>query len=341
MTKNLTPAQLLLIALAGILLLLAAFSLLLLQDSSAPLLFSQPPATLTATPPPSSQTMISTPTPFPTRQTSYTPFATLLAPPESTISPATSPGAPFHTPTPHRLATSTRTSTPPSTTRTITPTNSPSPAITTTLAPGEVGVTGRIVKNGTPVANAIVEFMDDVAPRVSSTNPSGSYWFVTLAPGAEFRLTFYQADNPQVTPAADITSLAWLDGYLPSNTNPVNLPDFELNLNLNGMLFELQLPIDSAEYSASMISSSHTIPFIWSLYSQGGSYHIELGLEDDDQPVWTSQQIASTNFPWDGTLDDGTHITAGTYWWRVAVTRSLGNYIQVVFTQPLEIIFIP
>ncbi len=356
MLKNLTSSQLLLIAIAGVFLLLAAFSMILLQNPSAPLFFF--PATGTATLPPSTPTGMEQPsaTTLPTRQTSYTPFATRLTPPGSaapaTVSPlpgttapnpsqALTPGTPLVSPQPGRSATPTATRSPSSTTLPTTPSSTPSPAVTSTLAPGEVAVTGRILKNETPVANVIVEFADDVAPRRASTSLNGAYWFITLAPGSVFRLTFYQADNPQLTPTADFTSLAWLDGNLPINTNPIPLPDLELSLDLNGTPFELDTPMDGASFSASVISSSNPIQFIWTLHNTGGSYHIELGLAGNSQPVWISRQIASTSYMWEGTLDDGTHIGPGTYWWRVAATKAQGNYIQVIFTQPLDIIFTP
>jgi len=199
-----------------------------------------------------------------------------------------------------------------------------------------------VLQNGTPVANAVVEFVDDVAPRQSTTIPGGHYWFTTLAPGTTFSLTFRQSDNTRLTPASDITSLAQIKGTLPSLVNIIDLPDFEISINLNEMLFTLQTPADGATYSPSAISSINPIQFIWTVYSLGGPYHIELGPQGSDQPIWTSGQITSTNlFMWDGTLNDGTHITGGTYWWRVAVTKSLGNYFVVIFTHTYDLLFNP
>ncbi len=351
MLKNLTSNQLLLIALAAVLFLMAAFSFYLLQDPSAPLPFAPAAASSTPTPPIPSQTLTQPPssTPIPTRQTSYTPFATLLTPVLS--GPAT-----LIPPTKNSEGVGTTTSNPSTTVLPggATPSKSPtrsvtsatlsvttSPTITETLTLGEHGVTGRVLQNGTPVANVVVGFEDDVAPRQSTTNPTGHYWFTTLAPGTTFSLTFHQRDNTQLNPASGITSLARIRGTLPIQANIIDLPDFEISINLNGMIFELQTPMDGAAYSASVISSSNPIQFIWTLYSLGGSYHIEIGSQGSDQPLWTSSQIASTNYMWDGTLSDGTHITQGTYWWRVAVTKSLGNYVVVIFTQPWDLVFNP
>lgn len=346
MLKNLTSNQLLLIALAAVLFLMAAFSFYLLQDPSAPLPFAPPPATSTPTPPIPSQTLLPPPssTPIPTRQTSYTPFATLLTP--ATLIPPTESGSGGGNTTPNPYTTVSPGGATPSKspTRSITSATlsvTTSPTITETLSLGEHGVTGRVLQNGTPVANVVVGFEDDVAPRQSTTNPTGHYWFTTLAPGTTFSLTFLQSDNPQLNPASNITSLARIRGTLPVGVDIIDLPDFEIGINLIGMLFELQTPVDGAAYSASAISSTYKLQFIWTLYSLGGSYHIEIGSQGSDQPLWTSSQIASTNYPWDGTLSDGTHIIQGTYWWRVAVTKSLGNYVVVIFTQPRDLVFNP
>jgi Carboxypeptidase regulatory-like domain len=350
MNKNLTSHQLLLFALAGVLLLIAAFSLYLLRDPSAPLPFAPPPATSTPTLPPPSATPLPTltKTPVPTRQTSYTPFAiTPATGVPTTVTPLSSPPGPTAsqgstTATPN--LTNTTQATTPTSTRTINPTYSGptlTPTLTATLSQGEVGVTGRITRNGTPVPNIIVSFQDDVASRQAITNQGGHYWFTTLAPGTSYTLTFRQSDNQQLVSSIEVASVAWIKGNLPTNVNPIDLPDFEISVNLNGMLYELQSPFDGSTYSASVISLANPIQFVWSLYSLGGAYRIELGPRGSDQPIWTSGQLASTYIMWDGTLDDGTHITEGAYWWRVSVTKSLGNYVQVIYAQPWDILFNP
>lgn len=360
MLKNLTQNQLLLIALATLLFLFAALSFFLLQDPNAPLPFAPSGSASTFTPMVvrHSDTPEPSPTTTPTPQTSYTPFATRVT---ATPSVATGTSLSFLTPTaPAGITASpgsvTITSTPrPSGPGTATPTTNPlSPTITptpstptlsptpsATLTHGEYEVTGRIIQNGTPVPNVVVWFEDDVAPRQSTTDSGGHYSFVTLAPGTHFILTFKQDDNHQLTPASQVTSLAWIEGTLPVGTDPFQLPDFEISLNLNGMIFEALTPVDGATYSAAYIGSSNPIQFIWALYGGTGSYHIEVGLNGTSTPVWTSHQIASTNAMWDGTLDNGSHITQGAYWWRVAVTTSLGPYVVDLYTQPVDILFNP
>jgi hypothetical protein len=372
MYKNLTTTQLILIALAAMLLLVAAFAFYLLQDPAAPLPFIPPPATSTVTQIPA---FTGTPLiPTPTHRTSYTPLAAFQTPqlgtpggqstqlgtpssyppPASGTSRATpvassSPGqATQGNPYPIRTATTpaprpsvttgpTVTGTPPTPTKT----SSVSPTATRTLAPGEISVTGRIVQNATPVANVLVTFADDTAPRQSRTDSGGHYSFTTLAPGTSFILTFNQTDNPNLTPPAEIASRIYIEGTLPQGVNPIDIPDMEISINLLGIIFEPQMPVDGAAYSASSINSSYPLQFIWTLYSLGGSYHVELGPNGSDEPIWTSPLLAASNYSWDGTLDDGSHITQGSYWWRVSVTKSLGNYVEVIYTQPFDILFNP
>jgi hypothetical protein len=358
MDKNLTSQQLVLIALAAILLLLAAMAFYLLQDPNASLPFIPATPSYTATQMPAAS---STPlTATPTRRTSYTPFASTLTPqygtpnqpPVQTVTtpPALSTPSPGgttpRTPSPSATATLPRPS--PSSTRGATVTGTPptptattakTPTVTATLAAGEISVTGRIIQNATPVANVVMTFADDAAPRQSTTDSGGHYSFVTLAPGTDFILTFDQADNLNLSPAAEIASLILVEGILPTGADPIDIPGIELSLNLDGILFEPQSPIDGASFSASAINSSNPILFIWTLYSLGGSYHVEVGSNGNDEPIWTSALITASNYTWDGTLSDGSHITQGSYWWRVSVTKSLGNYVEVIYTQRYDIIF--
>ena len=340
MIKNLTSNQLLLFGLAGVLLLIAAVSFYLLQDPSAPLPFAPPPVTSTSTPLPPSATSLptATDTSVPTRQTSYTPFASTYTP--STELPVT--GVPT-TPTPVLTPYTPSGTTPAQLTRspTYTLSRTVTPTLTATLAPGETRVTGRILRNGIAQANVVVSFEDDIPARQSTTNPGGHYSFTTLAPGTTFVMTFMQSDNPQLTPTDEFPPLAWIEGSLPIQINPIDLPDFDISLIQNAMVFALQSPADGVIYSASAISSTNKIRFIWSLYGLGGSYHVEVGPQGSLEPVWSSDPIAISNTFWDGTLSDGIHIVAGSYWWQVAVTKSLGNYVEVIYTQPWDLVFTP
>ena len=190
MIKNLTSNQIILIALATVLFLLAAVSFFLLQDPYAPLPFAPPSPSSTYTPLPPSSTYTSVPsaTSTATRQTSYTPFVptpTKGTETPAALAPTSGTGTPTGTGT---LSTQlpTRTTTPPSGTGTLTPTTTRTgtlpagtgtvtPTTTPTLLAGQYEVTGRVVRNGTPMANVIVDFADDVAPRSDTTDAGGHY----------------------------------------------------------------------------------------------------------------------------------------------------------------------
>jgi hypothetical protein len=350
MVKNLTGNQIILIVLATILLLLAAFSFYLLQDPTAPLPFAPAPPTQTATPPPATLTVTPPPsaTPVPTRRTSYTPFASpdltdMGTPPEGTITPATL--APQTSGTATVSGTAAGTGTPRSSASPSTPqpntTASVSPTASQTLTAGEYQVIGRVIQNNIPIANVVVSFSDDDPPRKRTTNSGGHYSFITLAPGTTFKLAFNQAENPQLTPTAEVAKLAWIEGTLPIGENSIELPDLEVSINIEGMVFRLDDPADGSTYSAAVISPSNPIRFSWTLYQQGNSYFVELGQNGNAEPLWISGNTPSTSLMWNGILNDGSHITEGTYWWRVGVNKALQNYNLVAFTHEWDLIFNP
>jgi hypothetical protein len=206
---------------------------------------------------------------------------------------------------------------------------------------GEYLVTGRVVQNGTPMANAVIEFSDDNPPRKSNTDAGGHYSFITLAPGTAFTLVFDQDNNPQLTPDPEIAPLAWIEGTLPTGVNTIALPDLDLSLNIEGMVFRLVTPVDGAAFSAAVISQANPLQFIWAFYYLGDTYFIELGPNGSDEPAWISGNTTSTNMMWNGTLDDGSHISKGAYWWRVGVNKSLGIYKLIAFTPKWDLVFNP
>ena len=75
------------------------------------------------------------------------------------------------------------------------------------------------------MANVIVDFADDVAPRSDTTDAGGHYRFITLAPGTNFYLKFVLADNPSLAPLSDISSLAWIEGSLPTGIDHIQDAD--------------------------------------------------------------------------------------------------------------------
>ena len=354
------PIQLLLIAIATIMLLLAAFSFYLLQDPSAPLPFAPPPATSTSTALPPTLTIITAPAALtPTRQTSYTPLAAFITPKVGTQakfqimskipmpSKTTSPRAPTSTTT---VASTDTTPGVPTNTTTVMPTNThaftpiprlPPPPLP--QLPHEPSHLGRLVLLVGWFRMAHLwqmwwSSLQMMSPtRQATTIFGGHYWFITLAPGTNFTLTFNQSDNPRLTPTPEVASLAWIEGTLPTGVNIIDLPDFEVSINLNGIFFELQTPVGWNLLFCLSHQCIQSNPIYLVTLLPGRNLYVQLGPNGSDVPIWSSSQLASTNFMWNGTLDDGTHITQGTYWWRVSVTKSLGNYILVVFTQQFTI----
>lgn len=351
MTPHKTNSELLLIGLAALIFLLAALALFLLQDPQAPLPWE---ATATASPTrPAATTQpvaIGAILPTPTPRTSYTPFATLLTvlPPTSspTISPTPDASAPSQTaaPTPTGTitpATPTPTFLPGTPAPTATNTLTPIPAVSPTLAPGQLGISGRVVLNGAPVAGLSVSFRDDQPPRSFVTDSQGRYWFTTYAIGVDFLLSFEQSANPQFTASTPFASTALLYGYLPSGTTLVTLPDLEISLVLNGLTFEPTTPLDGATFNSANITSANPIQFVWTTYNQAQYYYVELSPSTTDEILWGSENTTSTNTMFNGALDDGTQISAGTYHWFVAANRTVNDYSFVVYTPPRSLVINP
>jgi cytoskeletal protein RodZ len=347
-----TSFELLLIGLAALIFLLAALGLFLLQNPHAPLPWAK---TSTFSPVPSATVTqsiaIGTHLPSLTPRTSYTPFATRL----TIEAPAPSP-SPDSTPTTNATtstsqttgpsptgSTETSTSTflpgtqPPTATNTITPT----PAVSPTLAPGEIGITGLVVLNGAPVPGISVSFRDDQPTRSYITDAQGRYWFTTYAIGVDFLLAFEKRDNPQYTPTTLFASTALLYGYLPSGSSVITLPDLEISLVLNGQSFEPTTPIEGATYNSSIITAANPIQFTWSTYSQAEFYYVELSPSDNDLLLWGSENTTATNVMFNGTLDDGTQIAIGTYYWFIAANRAINDYTLTVYTQPRSLVISP
>ncbi|OGO27336.1 MAG: hypothetical protein A2136_03075 [Chloroflexi bacterium RBG_16_54_11] len=187
----------------------------------------------------------------------------------------------------------------------------------------------------------MVYFSDDVSPRSDTTNQGGHYRFTTLAPGTNFLLTFSRADNPQLTPTAEIAFNAWIEGNLLTGVDIITLPDFEISLTLENIFFELQAPTDGAVFSAAAINSSNPLMFIWNPYNQGDSYYIELGANNSGGLSWASNMTTSNYIMWDGNLSDGSHVTEGSYWWRVIVRNAVGNYTLYIQSDDWDLLFNP
>ena len=346
---------LVLIGLIAFIFLLAALGLFMLSSpgrgslpeaSSSP---GQAAFTRTITP---NGTLTNTP------RTSYTPFATRLTvmPETPTLTPPTieppvvEPTSGSATPTattgPYPLpatqpVNATFTPTSANNTPSATPVYTLTPGPSPTLAPGQTGISGRVVQNNTPLAGVVVSFRDDQPTRTAVTDAQGRYWFTTLAIGIDFVLTFEQATNPQLASSTQIASTALIYGYLPASGTVVNLPDLEISVMLNGQIFEPTIPVDGAVFSAANITTSNPIQLVWTTYPQVEYYYAELSRLDTDELLWGSENTTSTNVMFDGTLDDGTKITAGSYYWVVAANRPSGDYTLTIYSQLRDIVINP
>jgi len=350
-----TSSELLLIGLAALVFLLAALGLFLLQNPQAPL-----PWVKTATFTPAVSAIGSQPItievipPTITSRTSYTPFATRLTIEAPTPSPSsdstpttdTTPSASQTVgPTPSGTLAATPTITPTFMPGTLQPTNTstftPIPTASATLSPGESGISGRVVLNGSPVSGVSVSFRDDQPARSSLTDTQGRYWFTTYAIGVDFLLAFEQSVNTSYTSVATVASTVLLYGYLPAGSSVIILPDLEIGLVLNGQSFEPTTPIDGASYNSAVISSANPLQFTWTTYNQADFYYVELYSSDSDVLLWGSENTTSTSVMFNGTLDDGTHISAGTYKWYVAANRAINDYTLTVYTKPRSLLINP
>jgi hypothetical protein len=349
---------LVLIGLIAFIFLLAALGLFMLSSpgrSSLPEASSSPgqvASARTITPEDTGGTLTNTP------RTSYTPFATRLTvipeaptefpapteppaiestPGSATPTATTGPYPPPATQPVDATPTPTLANSTPSATPVYTLTPGPSP----TLAPGQTGISGRVVQNNAPLAGVVVSFRDDQPSRTAVTDAQGRYWFTTLAIGIDFVLTFEQATNPQLASSTQIASTALIYGYLPTSTTVVNLPDLEISVVLNGLTFEPTIPVDGAVFNATNITNNNPIQLAWTAYPQVEYYYAELSSLNTDELLWGSENTTLTNVMFDGTLDDGTKITAGSYYWVVAANRPSGNYYLTIYSQLRDIVINP
>jgi hypothetical protein len=99
--------------------------------------------------------------------------------------------------------------------------------------------------------------------------------------------------------------------------------------------------VDGATYSATYINPNNPLQFNWSTYSQGEYYFVELGPVGSDEPIFVSDETATSTLMWDGTLDSGLHIPEGSYWWHVGVWKNLGALKFYVLSANKELMFNP
>jgi len=202
-------------------------------------------------------------------------------------------------------------------------------------------VSGRVVRDGTLAgAGIIVELEGRDTPR-TTTDADGRYTFDSASLEGTFRIVFAQRWNAQLYTADQVASWAWLEGVMAHDDLTTKLPDLEISLEISSQRFEQSVPAVGASFSAEQISRQAPLSFEWTPYPGQGSYWVDLGKEGETVPVWQSHLTSSTSVSFDGTLDDGTTIAAGTYWWNVGVWKPIGMYKFFVYGWPRSLTIEP
>lgn len=288
-----------------------------------PTLASSP--TKTSIPP--TETPSSSPTPIPPTAT-VSPTGTSIPPietpsPSPTPIPPTATAPPTATPTPYIAP-------PRSTATTSPPTATPSPTSSASLAQ----VQGRVVQDGTPVGLGIVVELEGTGAVRTTTGADGRYAFDSASLEGTFRVVFSQGWSEQQYAADQVVSWAWLEGFAPSDDLTIELPDLEIGLEINSQRFEQVAPATGASFSAGQISPEAPLTFEWSAYPGATRYWVDLGREGQTTPAWQSRLDPFTSASFEGTLGDGTAITAGAYWWSVGARKQVGAYKLFVYGWP-------
>ena len=125
----------------------------------------------------------------------------------------------------------------------------------------------------------------------------------------------------------EVVSWAWLGTLTVSEGTTVELPDFEIGL----LGFEQVNPPTDASFSANEISAQNPLIFEWAPYPAGSAYWVDLTKGNDLNIVWQSALVDTTSVAFDGTLTNGSRITAGTYWWGVGARKEVGDYQVTVY----------
>ena len=277
-----------------------------------------PPSSTTSTPTPAA-TSPSQPSPTASHTFAPTTISTrAVAPP--TVSPTSAPepsaSSPINTPEP--------------------PDPSPAPAGTPTPTPlvvtprGPASVRGHLVRDGTPVETGVTVKLEDQAYAIiatTTTDAQGTYAFegVTTS-GTGLDVLFAQEWNEQYD-VGEVASWAWLGPFTIPRGMAVELPDFEIGL----LGFEQVDPPSGAFFSAADISAQAPLVFEWNPYPQATAYWVDLTKGDDLNRVWQSALVETTSLDFYGTLGNGDHITADTYYWGIGARKNLGDYHLTVY----------
>lgn len=191
-------------------------------------------------------------------------------------------------------------------------------------------MTGRVLKDGAPVEAGVTVKLEDQAYAVvatATTDAQGIYTFGNLtALGSGFNVLFAQEWNEQYD-TGEVASWAWLGPLTVLRETAVEVPDFEIGL----MGFEQLTPPSGTSLSAGDISAQNPLTFEWAPYPQSSAYWVDLTKGDDFNRVWQSALVETTSVAFDGTLDDGSHVTADTYWWGIGARKDVGGHFLTAY----------
>jgi hypothetical protein len=201
-------------------------------------------------------------------------------------------------------------------------------------------VSGRVVRDGASVgAGIVVELQESdvdgttTTTATATTDADGRYAFDSASLEETFSVWFAHEWNTQRYTAGQVASWAWLEGEAPSDGAGIELPDLEISLEVNAERFEQVEPAAGAVFSTGQVKPEDPITFKWTPYAGDTSYWVDLSREGEAVPVWKSPLLDSRTFvKFNGTLNDKTSITAGTYWWSVGAQKQIGAFKLFVYS---------
>ena len=179
------------------------------------------------------------------------------------------------------------------------------PEVETTV----VTVTGKISNNGQPVVNLLMKICD-------YTNHPETTLIDESHTDSEGVFSFSFNHDPEVTPYVisgwknpDKTFEDWAHHITSIESDRIVLPDFDIYYD------ELFSPLDGATYKADDINDSNPIVFEWTDGGRSDIIFYSIAICPEGEETILGETTDSTTYSFDGILDDGTKITAGTYEW--------------------------
>jgi hypothetical protein len=164
----------------------------------------------------------------------------------------------------------------------------------------------------------------------ATTGADGAYQFDVDWPDAEFSVVFSLDSNPQLSPRGDYVSWSWIESIFIGYTT---MPDLEISTTPAGTLFSQTSPANGSYYSTAQITAANPLTFEWTAYPQAEEYWVDLGLDGNDFPLWSSDAVATRFVDFDGTLINSARISQGTYWWAVGSIRTTNDFRILTYTQ--------